>query len=226
MKIKWLMTFGFLVLAVLTFLIIQEDSLQKAGLHWETLHQRFDLPAGAATHSAAFHFKNTSNQPITILTIKPDCNCLVSKIAQSTIAPGASGQIDIIFNPGDRSGIQKRSIEVRTKEFPGQVANLKLTYYIPELIRVSHRLLFWTRQGDPTSQEIELTMPDQDIKVTGVRSTNSDFTCEVITVAEGRDYKVKVTPVDVTTARQSLLLIDTDYPKAPWNRLVANVKIL
>jgi hypothetical protein len=68
-------------------------------------------------------------------------------------------------------------------------------------------------------------MINQPIKVIGVSTTNTNFTCEIVTVVPGRDYKIKVTPANVAHPEQSLLLIDTDYPNAPWHRVSGHLTI-
>ena len=213
------------ILSCMIGLILNQKSLNQGGLHWQTLSQRFDLPPGTTTHSSSFAFRNNSSRPITLLSVKPDCNCLLPAFAQATIAPGGTGKIEVNFNPGDRAGTLQRTLVVRTKEFPNQIVRLGLTYHIPELVQISHRLLLWSAKDKPIPQEIELKMPDQKIKVTGVRSSSQDFACEILPIADGRDYKVRITPLQLTRAKQSILLIDTDFPSAPWNRIVAQARV-
>jgi hypothetical protein len=198
---------------------------QPSGLQWESTHLTFDLPAGVSTYETTFNFKNISNHTVTIQSVRPDCNCLIPKVSKTAIAPRESGKIDVIFDPGDRAGTLERTIEVQTKEFPKEPIKLNLTYHVPELVHVTHRLILWKLNDKPAPQEIDLQMPTEKVRVTGVRTSNQFVKCVVIPVTEGREYKIRVTPNNLSVPHQSVLMIDTDYPKTPWNRIVANVKV-
>ena len=220
------MFFGLFVILVAGIVVFAlQPRLTVGGLRWNTLSQSFNLPAGTSTHQTTFHFQNVSHSPINIQSVQPDCNCLVPNLTKRAIAPGESGDLTVIFDPGDRAGTLKRTLKVWTKEFPKEPAILTLTYTIPELIKVSNRLLMWPLKSNLQPQDISIEMPDESIRVTSVRSSNQVFDCKVVPVAEGHEYKIEVTPRDSSTPKQSVLIISTDYPKAPWNRIVANVRI-
>ena len=88
----------------------------QAALTWETTE--VDLHPGLADKTAVAHFKykNTGDKPVKITSVHPSCGCTTAALAKEVVGPNESGEITATFNIGDRSGVQTKSITVRTDD--------------------------------------------------------------------------------------------------------------
>jgi hypothetical protein len=69
-----------------------------------------------------FRFKNTGFHPLMIAKTDVTCGCTVSDYPEETIAPGADGEITVVFNTSGKSGFQKKSITVHANSLPESVS--------------------------------------------------------------------------------------------------------
>ncbi len=92
--------------------------LAVSGLVWEQPSITLTGQPGQRVLSTAFHFRNTSAHPVTILALEPSCRCLNADVAKPVWQPGESGEVRAVFTVGPQTGKVLRSIEVLTDE-PG-----------------------------------------------------------------------------------------------------------
>lgn len=69
--------------------------------------------AGAVTHT--FNFKNISTDTIRITAVKASCGCTTPGWTKEPVAPGGEGFITAKYNPYNRPGNFKKSLNVSTK---------------------------------------------------------------------------------------------------------------
>ncbi len=65
-----------------------------------------------------FSFTNPSNHNLYIMNVNTSCGCTVASYSEEKIAPGASGEININYDPKGRSGLQEKKIIVTSNAFP------------------------------------------------------------------------------------------------------------
>jgi hypothetical protein len=61
-----------------------------------------------------FTFTNKGPGNLVISSASTSCGCTVPKYDRKPIPPGAGGSLEVVFDSGGRSGIQTKTISVRT----------------------------------------------------------------------------------------------------------------
>ena len=80
-----------------------------------------------------FSFENKGPGSLVIKSASTSCGCTVPKYDRSPIPPGKGGSLEVLFDSGGRSGIQTKTISVRSNSLT-EVVILKITAEV-----VSHR---------------------------------------------------------------------------------------
>lgn len=65
-----------------------------------------------------FHFVNTGDEPVAIITVRTTCGCTTSSYTRGSVAPGDTAAIDVVFNPVGRAGKFEKEIFVDTNTDP------------------------------------------------------------------------------------------------------------
>lgn len=66
--------------------------------------------------SHSFELRNAGDQPLVILRTETGCNCTSATYSKRPIAPGASSEIVITYNPKGQKGEFLKAIQVFTNE--------------------------------------------------------------------------------------------------------------
>jgi hypothetical protein len=77
----------------------------------EEIHNFGSLNAGEIV-TYTFIFKNEGTKTLTISGVDSGCGCTEVKIANKSIAPGAEGQIEVIYNSAGEVGRQLKTITI------------------------------------------------------------------------------------------------------------------
>lgn len=59
-----------------------------------------------------FKFTNTGNEPLVVVSAKGSCGCTVPQWPKEPVAPGASGEIFVVFNSEGKSGTQHKQVSI------------------------------------------------------------------------------------------------------------------
>jgi hypothetical protein len=73
-----------------------------------------------------FTFKNSGNSDLVIKSALTTCGCTVPKYSTKPIPPGEGGNLEVVFDTSGRSGIQTKTITVRSNSSKPAVI-LKIT---------------------------------------------------------------------------------------------------
>lgn len=65
-----------------------------------------------------FKFKNTGSNPLIIENAVGSCGCTVPTYPKEPIAPGASGEIEVVYSPGKQKGQQQKTVTVTANTEP------------------------------------------------------------------------------------------------------------
>lgn len=57
-----------------------------------------------------FTFTNTGTEPLVIESAKGSCGCTVPKYPKEPIAPGKTGEIEVVYKPGKQKGVQNKTV--------------------------------------------------------------------------------------------------------------------
>ncbi len=98
--------------------IIPESSIQVANSQWE-----FGRVAQGASVTHTFWMTNASDSTVTINDVKPGCGCTKAPFEATTLAPGESTHVELIFSTGHYSSHVTKSAHILSTE-SGHVPSL------------------------------------------------------------------------------------------------------
>ncbi len=90
----------------------------KTSVSFEKLDHDFGNIAQNSSNNYVFTFTNTGNEPLIITNAKGSCGCTVPRWPKEPIAPGESGELEIIYKPGKQKNQQTKSITVTANTEP------------------------------------------------------------------------------------------------------------
>ncbi|MCF6311637.1 MAG: DUF1573 domain-containing protein [Verrucomicrobiales bacterium] len=192
-------------------------------LSWERSHIDASFHPKDGELILIYPFTVTGKEAVTIKSVTPDCDCLVVPLPQKTFQPGETGQLEVKFLAGTRTGKQERVIEVSI-EGQKQVIKLTATIEVPEIINAEPKALIWKVGEDAKSKEITLNLSEA-LKITSSQSSSKHFQVELIESSPNKIWTIKITPKDTNKSRSSMIMLRTDYPHRPWDRMVINARI-
>lgn len=65
-----------------------------------------------------FTFTNTGDKPLIISDAKGSCGCTVPKYPKEPIAPGKTGDIEVVYSPGTQQGAQNKTVTITANTEP------------------------------------------------------------------------------------------------------------
>lgn len=105
-----------------------DDALQ--GEVAELVFREYEYDFGKITEGEKvahiFTFENKGPGNLVIKSASTSCGCTVPRYDKSPIPPGKGGNLEVVFDSGGRSGIQTKTISVRSNS-PTEVVILKIT---------------------------------------------------------------------------------------------------
>ncbi len=79
-----------------------------------------------------FKFTNTGNEPLVIENAKGSCGCTVPTYPKEPIAPGATGEIEVVYSPGKQQGEQNKTVTITANTEPNVTTlNISATVKTP-----------------------------------------------------------------------------------------------
>lgn len=123
----------FPLILLLTAALGAASSPTFADLQWQS-HEFSEVASPESTQAVArYTFRNTGQKPVEIVSVSSSCGCTVAKPDKTLYQPGEAGQIEATFVLGSRTGDQRKTITVRSREDQGkpQADSLTLRVTIP-----------------------------------------------------------------------------------------------
>lgn len=195
--------------------ILLVSGLHAAPLKFEEAEKEIHADINASSVKADFNFTNTSSKAVKIQKVDAGCSCLAAEIWKSKLdyAPGESGILRATFEIGTFQGAVDKPIfiwlEGDPEDEPSQSVNLRV--HIPVIIALEPKTLKWATGDSKTTKSIKVTMDYKNpINIKKVSTSNSNFTTKVVTLKEGKEYLVEVTPTQTEAAGLSVVRIETD----------------
>lgn len=94
------------------------DSAAAPKMAFETTKHNFGtLIKGQKVHFA-FRFKNTGPVPLVILSAEATCGCTVADYPHKPVAPGANGEINVVFDSSNADGMISKAVNVNCNGIP------------------------------------------------------------------------------------------------------------
>lgn len=187
----------------------------RAELKFETPVIDADATLDATTLVREYKFTNAGTKPIRITQADAGCSCLAVEVAAGklTYAPGESGTMRATFEIGNFTGTVEKPIMIWLEGDRDDAPSGKVTLrvHIPVIIALEPKTLKWEQGGPEEMKNIDVKMDYKDpIKVTSVTTSNENFTAKMVTVEEGKHYKVEVTPRSTAAGGFTIVRIETD----------------
>ena len=200
-------------------------SLAK-GLSFETKRIDVTVAADAESVIVPFKFENKTNKPLTIARYDTACACLKSKVkgGKMTYAPGEKGEMELYFDLGKFSGTVNKSLMLWTTDDAAEEPSAILTSYItiPVLFEITPVTTTWESGGKNTQKTIKLRVKDKKpMHLKKCKGTSANFDYELVTVREGWEYELKVTPRDMSKAAFGIFKIQTDSKIARYKNMMS-----
>lgn len=73
-----------------------------------------DIAEDGGKVSHTFIYKNVGKQPVSILRVVANCGCTTPSFSRQPVAPGAKGEIEVVYDPMYRPGIFSKNVTVKT----------------------------------------------------------------------------------------------------------------
>ena len=90
------------------------DTLGKSEIIFREYQHNFGKVAEGEKVSCNFTFDNKGTENLIISSVTTTCGCTVSKYDKKPIIPGASGNLEVVFDTSGRSGMQTKTITVKS----------------------------------------------------------------------------------------------------------------
>ena len=188
-------------------------ALSEAALTWDTAVYKHTATLDEDRTAAIFRFENTGDAPVHILAVQPSCGCTVAQLEKRVYDPGESGEIELEFTYGARTGLQNLNVSVMTSESRTPTI-LRMEVMIPVLVEVTPRILYW-RQGEPMeARTVRVALNvESGIEIVEVRSGNSAFGHKLVPGNEPGEYSLEITPPEDGMRQMGRFDLITKAPK-------------
>ncbi|RLD26572.1 MAG: DUF1573 domain-containing protein [Bacteroidetes bacterium] len=102
---------------------ISEDKIikpsgPKTSVNFDVYEYDFGNIAQNSNNKYVYTFTNTGKEPLVISKAKGTCGCTVPRWPKEPIAPGESGEIEIIYKPGKQKNKQSKTITITANTEP------------------------------------------------------------------------------------------------------------
>jgi hypothetical protein len=198
-----------------------------AELKWEqtviTLH------AAPGDKQAVGHFKyqNAGQTPVHFRSVDTSCGCTVARTQKNDVAPGEKGEIAAAFNIGDRTGVQQKSITVKTDQPRNPVTVLTLKTIIGQALTIKPAFVYW-QTGEELTPKTIVAQINKNVPVTSldVVSSSPDFLHKVERGAAPGEYRIHVQPRQTTKPLTATLTIKTGYPEGTPKTYTVTMRVV
>lgn len=194
-----------------------------AEMVFETKLVEITLEPGQEIVTGHFPFE-IKNGPATIVTYDAKCSCLAARVeplnpdrsAKLQWAEGETGRIMARFDSSKFMGTVEKAIEVNLEGEKDPVI-LTIRIHVPELIKMEPSSLRWDKGGPAVEKVMKITINhDKPIRIIKNQGNNDKiFPYKLVTIKEGWEYEIRVTPTDTSQSGMGLisLITDSEVPK-------------
>jgi hypothetical protein len=93
---------------------LQKSDSERANLIFKEYEHDFGKVAEGEKLGYIFNFENKGKGDLVILSATTSCGCTVPKYNIKPVSPGENGNLEVIFDTSGRSGMQTKTITVKS----------------------------------------------------------------------------------------------------------------
>jgi len=195
--------------------LVLTTAMARGGLNFPEILKEVQAPADAKSVTTDFEFSNDGDKPVKIRHYDAACSCMSVQVQGGKLdyAPGDKGLIRTAFELGNFAGEIDKMVMIWLEGDRDDQPSIRLTVrvHIPELVKLEPKTLRWSVGTKPASQSFKIHIfNDKPIKILNVTNTNENFRQELLTLTPGKEYELKVTPVELATPCIGILRVETD----------------
>lgn len=94
------------------------DTINVAKMEFEEYSHNFGVVNEGDKARHVFKFKNTGKVALLIADARSTCGCTVPSYPKTPIAPGASGEIKVVFDTKSKAGKQSKPVSITANTYP------------------------------------------------------------------------------------------------------------
>lgn len=96
----------------------QSESRAKTTVKFAQSNHSFGEIEQDSKHTYVFKFTNTGSEPLIIENATGSCGCTVPTYPKEPIAPGKTGEIEVVYSPGKQEGEQTKTVSITANTDP------------------------------------------------------------------------------------------------------------
>lgn len=96
----------------------QSETRAKTSVKFADMSHNFGEIKQDSKHTKIFKFTNTGSQPLIIENATGSCGCTVPTFPKEPIAPGKTGEIEVVYSPGKQEGEQTKTVTITANTDP------------------------------------------------------------------------------------------------------------
>ncbi|NUM51345.1 MAG: DUF1573 domain-containing protein [Flavobacteriales bacterium] len=105
---------------------VEDDNTPKTTLAFEHMEYDFGNVKQDTENKHIFKFTNTGSNPLIIKSATGSCGCTVPTFPKEPIAPGATGNIEVVYSPGKQVAQQNKTVSIVANTEPSTIVlNIK-----------------------------------------------------------------------------------------------------
>lgn len=119
---------------------------------------------------AVFNVRNTGDEPLKLISVKPSCGCTVVKY-DSIIQPGASTAITSTVNIKGRKGALSKAVTITSNAESDSIVRVLIKANIVEVLTSSLNFIDMTGENQTKGVTLQLTTQKKDLKIGDITFT-------------------------------------------------------
>lgn len=96
------------------------DNRPKTTISFASMEHDFGTIKQDSENKYVFTFTNTGKEPLLIENAQGSCGCTVPNYPKEPIAPGGTGEIEVVYKPGKQENQQNKTVTVTANTEPKQ----------------------------------------------------------------------------------------------------------
>lgn len=96
----------------------QSETRAKTSINFANMSHNFGEIKQDSKNTYLFKFTNTGSQPLIIENATGSCGCTVPTYPKEPIAPGKTGEIEVVYSPGKQEGEQAKTVSITANTDP------------------------------------------------------------------------------------------------------------